>query len=279
MHYTRIASEKQLLDELTEPGAAILCGGTDLLIRMRNGLASPDHLLDISDLEALQGIREIDGSIVIGAATTETDVLASPLVRNRLPLLHAALRVLGSAQIRSRGTLGGNLVNASPAADSAIPLLAYEAELTLVSAVAERSVALAEFFLGPGKTLLTEGEYVRSIRIPLPDPNHRAFYHKVGKRQALTIAIASVGIVATVSENRIDDIRIAVGSVAPTPRRLDDVERAIAGSHLSDETIVRAVGLAAAAVSPIDDIRATAAYREEVVGDLVSRALRGFAAS
>ena len=278
MHYTRITSERELIEGLGEPSAVILCGGTDLLVRMRSGLSTPEILLDISNLEPLQGIRETEGSVVIGAATTESELLASPLVRDRLPLLASALAVLGSVQIRNRGTLGGNLVNASPAADSAIPLLAYDAQLVLASASGERTVAVAEFLVGPGKTALNDAEFVRAVRVPLPPPDHRTFYHKVGKRRALTIAIASVGVVASISEDRITDIRIAAGSVAPTPLRLHEVERLLVGRALSEGTIAESGRLAANAVSPIDDIRATAAYRREVVGDLVARALRGFAA-
>jgi len=276
MRYTRIADERQLIEGLTEPGARILCGGTDLLVRMRSGLETPQHLLDISDLETLKGIRESDGSISIGAATLETDLFNAPPIRDRLPLLAAALAVLGSLQIRNRGTLGGNLVNASPAADSAIPLLAYDAELELVCATGERALALSDFFLGPGKTALAQGEFVRSIRIPVPNPKHLAFYHKVGKRRALTIAIASIGIAASIDQGRISDIRIAAGSVAPTPVRLRSVEQALIERSLDNKTIEEAGQLATRAVSPIDDIRATAEYRRHAVGDLLVRGLRSF---
>lgn len=278
MHYTRIASERQLIERLREPGAVILCGGTDLLVRMRSGLATPEHLLDISDLRALRGIRDSGGFIEIGAATPESDLLSSPLVRERLPLLTAALSALGSIQIRNRGTLGGNLVNASPAADSAIPLLSYDAKLVLRSASGERTVDTLGFFVGPGKTILNNGEYVRTVSIPLPERDHRTFYHKVGKRKALMIAIASVGVVASVSEGRITTIRIAAGSVAPKPLRLCEVERSLAGRNLDEGVVAEAGRLAALAVSPIDDIRATATYRRDVVGELVKRALRGFVA-
>ena len=278
MRYTRIADEKQLIEGLAEPGARILCGGTDLLVRMRSGLETPQHLLDISDLETLKGVRKSDGAILIGAATPETDLLSSPLIRERLPLLATALAVLGSLQIRNRGTLGGNIANASPAADSAIPLLAYDAKLLLVGSDGERTQALGDFFLGPGKTTLDHGEYIREIRVPLPDPEYRTFYHKIGKRRALTIAIASVGIVASIDNGRLSDIRIAAGSVAPTPLRLRSVEQALVERILNEKTIEEAGQLATSAVSPIDDIRATADYRRGAVGDLVMRGLRQFVA-
>ena len=276
MQYTRIVDEQELARSLAQPRTAILCGGTDLLVQMRNGLAAPEHLLDISDVSSLRGIEESNGSIVIGAATVQSELLASPLIRRRLPLLAAALGVLGSVQIRNRGTLGGNLVNASPAADSAVPLLAHDAEVLLASSTGKRRLTVDSFLLGPNQTALEAGEYVRAIRIPIPEAEQHVFYHKVGKRRALTIAIASVGIVALLNKDRVTDIRIAAGSVAPTPLRLQSVEHAIIGQALDETTVAKAGRLAAEAVSPIDDVRATADYRRAVIGDLVIRALQAF---
>ena len=276
MQYTRIVDEQELARSLSQSGTAVLCGGTDLLVRMRNGLEAPEHVLDISDLSSLRGIGESEGWIAIGAATIQSELLASPLIRRRLPLLAAALHVLGSVQIRNRGTLGGNLVNASPAADSAVPLLAYDAEVLLASSTGKRHLTVDRFLLGPSQTALEPGEYVRAIRIPVPEAGQRVFYHKVGKRRALTIAIASVGIVALLNKDRVTDIRIAAGSVAPTPLRLRSVEHAIIGQALDETTVAKTGRLAAEAVSPIDDVRATADYRRAVIGDLVIRALQAF---
>ena len=274
MQYRRVADEAELLDALKEPGAAILSGGTDLLVKIRGGLVRPKVLVDIGRLPSLRGIRSSETEIAIGSATPESEILSDPSIRETLPLLTAALASLGSVQIRNRGTLGGNLVNASPAADSAVPLLLYDAEIDLISLAGERVVPVETFFAGPGKTVLRPGEFVRTVRIPVPMPVFRPFYHKVGKRQALTIAIASLGALIRVDGSHIVEARLAAGSVAPTPLRLRTVEKRLRDVEISDNAIADARRFAAEAVSPIDDVRATAAYRRDVVGALVQRAVQ-----
>jgi len=243
-------------------------------VKIRGGLVRPDLLLDVSRIPTLQGIRRTEKAIEIGAAVTESEILSSPVACQTLPLLEAALRGLGSVQIRNRGTLGGNLANASPAADSAIPLLLYDAEVDLVGSGGRRTVPLQAFLLGPGKTALEPGEFVRTVRVPIPEAKCCTFYHKVGKRRALTIAIASLGALLRVDKGSISEARFAAGSVAPTPIRLGTVEEFVRGSALTEDTIREAARLGTEAVSPISDVRATAAYRSEVIGGLVQRALR-----
>lgn len=273
MDYVRIADERELTEHLLKGDASILCGGTDLLVKMRSGLAAPKRLLDISDLTSLRGIRAENGTLVLGAATPETEILGHPRIQADLPLLATVLSTLGSLQIRNRASIGGNLVNASPAADSAIALLLYDAQLELVGPDASRLVSVADFFLGPGQTALKSAEYVRALRIPVPEHPMAPFFHKVGKRRALTISIASVGALLRANDGRILDARFAAGSVAPTPRRLTDLEALVQGQPLTGELIEQARSLASQSVSPIDDVRATAAYRRTVVADLVARAL------
>ncbi len=273
MRYQRVADEAELIAALSDPSAAILSGGTDLLVKIRGGLVRPELLVDVGRVSTLQGIRRTESAIEIGAAVPESEVLGSPVVLDALPLLATALRALGSVQIRNRGTLGGNLVNASPAADSAIPLLLYDAELVLVGSNGERTVPLEGFFAGPGRTALEPGEFVRTVRVPIPKPNLSAFYHKVGKRRALTIAIASLGALLRTEDGRTAEARFAAGSVAPTPVRLKSVEECVRGTARTDDVIAEAKRLAIEAVSPISDVRATAEYRSQVIGDLVARAL------
>jgi CO/xanthine dehydrogenase FAD-binding subunit len=278
VRYQRVANEQALLDGLAEPHAVILCGGTDVMIRMRAGALQPDVLLDVSRVETMRGIRLTGQHLEIGAATTESALLRSPLVRKHAPLLQTVLRQLGSVQIRNRGTLGGNLVNASPAADSAVPLLLYEAEVQIVGPREERRIPVEQFLTGPGQTALGPGEFVRTLRLSPAPEGAVWFYHKVGKRNALTIAIASLGLVAVLDGKRVQEIRIAVGSVAPTPIRLRDVEDWLAGQLPDREIIAEARRRVSNAVSPISDVRATAAYRADVVGKLAARALRSFLA-
>jgi CO/xanthine dehydrogenase FAD-binding subunit len=274
VHYERIGTERELLEALSLPDSAILCGGTDLMVKMRSGLVQPETLLDISQLETLQGIRHQGSSLEIGAATTETDILRSPLVLEHAPLLATTLRQLGSIQIRNRGTLGGNIINASPAADSAVPLLLYDAQIQIVSLEGERWVPLDGFFKGPGRTALRPGEFVRMLRLEIPSVPFQAFYHKVGRRNALTISIASLGTLLFCEDDHILELRIAAGSVAPTPMRLRSVETALKGAPLTPQTIEHGRTLASSAIAPISDVRATSAYRTRVIGDLLARALQ-----
>lgn len=274
MRYQRVAHEHDLLELLQQPGAMILCGGTDVMVKMRAGAIQPDVLIDVSQVDSLRGIRAEDSALLIGAATTESDIIASPLVNQYAPLLGNVLRKLGSVQIRNRGTLGGNIVNASPAADSAIPLLLFDTKIELVSSEGTRWIGLDDFFIAPGRTSLAPGEFVRTLRLPIPEPGCRSFFHKVGKRNALTIAIASLGILLWADDHIVRELRIAVGSVAPIPKRLRDVESQLAGCALNDATLAKARHLITNAIAPISDVRASASYRKNVMGDLLVRALR-----
>jgi len=273
--YLKVNSIEELLANLDKPGAMVLCGGTDLVVKMRSGLLSPELLLDISDLPELREIRNIGSKIEIGAAVTQSELLASEIVRERLPLLITVLSQLGCVQIRNRGTLGGNLVNASPAADSAVPLLLFDAEVILTGSQGERQLAVKDFFRGPGKTALSNGEFLRAVLIPLPNPKLSPLFHKIGRRKALTIAIASLGALLHVEGDLIQEVRLAAGSVAPTPIRLRRVEERANGKRVTASLIEEARKLALQSVSPIDDIRASADYRRTVIADLVAHLFEG----
>ena len=274
VRYQRVADERELLEGLSRPGAAILCGGTDLLIKMRAGMIQPELLLDITHVESLHGIRVEGSNLEIGAAALESDIIRSSLVNEHVPLLGSVLRQLGSVQIRNRGTLGGNIVNASPAADSAIPLLLYDTEIQIVGPEGERWTLLEDFFTGPGRTTLELGEFLRTLRLPIPHIGFSPFFHKVGKRNALTIAIASLGTLVRLDEGVIRELRVAVGSVAPTPLRLREIEEQLTGRVLDRSLIAEARELAVNSISPISDVRASADYRKNVIGDLLVRALQ-----
>ena len=254
LQYLRVSSTEELLAHLNKPGAAILCGGTDLLVKMRSGLLSPTLLLDISDLASLREIRKTDGRIEIGAAVTESDLLASDLIKEHLALLSIVLCKLGAVQIRNRGTLGGNVVNASPAADSAIPLLLYGADVVLEGSQGERRLPIETFFLGPGKTALATDEFVRALSIPIPNAQFKPFFHKVGRRRALTIAIASLGALLRVQGKVIEEIRLAAGSVAPTPLRLRQVETHLNGERLTEPPDPRDAGHESRTGGPGDQV-------------------------
>lgn len=273
MRYTRVRDEEELLEALSEPGATILCGGTDLLVKMRAGTVTPNYLLDISTVASLQGLRLHDGWLEIGAATPVSDVMRSPLVQSTAPLLVTALRQLGSVQIRNQATLGGNLVNASPAADSAVPLLLYDAEVNVSGRDGSRWMRVEEFVVGPGKTQCAPGEVVRAVRLPKTAIPTQSFYRKIGRRNAMTIAIASVAMLAWMDEDRLVDVRLAAGSVAPTPVRLRAAEQTLTGMRLTEDAVVEALANVQRIISPISDLRAPAIYRAHAVNALIRRAL------
>jgi len=273
-HYMKIKRVPELLERITDPGARILCGGTDLVVKMRSGAIDPTLLLDISDTEALRGIEGKEDRLIIGAATTVSEIIADRLVAEKLPLLQTVLRTLGSTQIRNRATLGGNLVNASPAADSAIPLLLYQADVNISGIHGDRRVPVEDFLVAPGKTTLTSGEFVRGVSIPAPNAAFGSFFHKVGRRKAMIIAIASLGALVSMKDDVINEIRLAAGSVAPRPIRMRELEQAITGKLVTKALIEHAKTMAINSVSPIDDVRASADYRREVIGELVARVMR-----
>lgn len=273
LEFVKVVTLDAALDALSDPGAVALCGGTDLMVKLRSKAVSCEKLVDISDVPDLHELRVTSDSVVIGAAVPESGILAAGDVCTRLPLLERALRQLGSSQIRNRGTLGGNLVNASPAADGVLALLAYDASVQLVSVQGERSVPVERFLEGPGRTTLRRGELVRSIHVDrsAAQETSHVFFHKVGRRKAMTIAVASIGGWAVVEGGIILALGIAAGSVAPTPLRLRSVEEQLVGRAIGPATADAAREMVSGAVSPIDDVRGSGGYRRRVVGDLAAR--------
>jgi len=255
------------------PGAALLAGGTDLLVRIRAREVRPPAIVSLRRIPALTGVTtEPGGGMRIGAATPVADLLRNAAIVRRYPLLAQALRVMASPQIRNVATLGGNLCNASPCADTAPPLLAYEARVVLERPRGRRELPLDAFFLGPGETALRPGEILTAVRLPAPPPGARTRFHKQ-RRVHLDLALASVAVLLQFRGSTCRRARIAAGSVAPTPLRLYEVERRLEGRTVTPELAAEAGALAARSVSPIDDLRATAAWRRTVVEVRVRRAI------
>ena len=254
-----------------------LAGGTDLMVLLNFGTLPGRRFLDLWGLKPLRGIRAAKDTLVLGATTTYTDALRSPLVGRHLRILQLAAREVGGIQIQNRGTLGGNLVNASPAGDTLPVFLAAGAELVVASAArGERRIPIDEFYLGYRKTALRPDELLLSIRVPRLARRTRSYFRKVGTRAAQ--AISKVVIAATarpIGRRRLADVRIAVGSVAPTVVRLPRTEAHLARETLTPAAIAEAGRLAAGEIRPIDDVRSTAAYRRAVTANLI----RAFAES
>lgn len=253
----------------------LLAGGTDLIVNMKKGLVSPGHLIDLSGVDAMRTIREEEGQIVIGACVTVSELAESERIGTRLSALKAGALALGSALIRNRATIGGNINSARPAADLLPPLIAYQATLVLESRQGRRSVSLESFILGPGKTAILPDEVMTEVRVPVPLKRSGAGYVQLGKRRSQEINIVNVASYLTLArDGRVDVCRIVLGSVGPTPLRAVSAEAVLTGS-LPDEALFFEAGEAARQKDcrPIDDFRGTADYRRAMTGVLTKRTL------
>lgn len=259
---------------LAEHGDAltIVAGGTDLMVHGNPAMATADPVLNIWELNELRGIEEDGDWVVIGALTSYTEIIHSMLVQQSLPALVASAKTVGAVQIQNRGTLGGNLGNASPAADTPPVLLAAEAEVDLVSQQGTRRVALDEFFLGYRSIDRRPDEIVARVRCRKKADNDHDWYRKVGPRLAQAISKVVLGGRLRVAGNgEVTAARLAAGSVAATTVRLRKTEAALCGQILSAALADEAGRVAADEVAPIDDIRSTADYRSTVTHNLVRR--------
>jgi len=265
-----IVQPRDLADavRLTGEGGKPLAGGTDLFVRLRKGAERPPFLVYVGELPELRGIRTTEGGVEIGAAATHAEILSAPATA-QLSILRLALATIGSPALRHMGTLGGNVANASPAGDGLIPLYLLGARVNVVGPARERSLPVEEFVLGPGRTALQPGELIRSLAIPLPQDGAHPYFRKVGRRQALLIAVASLGALVWVEDGAVREARLALGSVAPTVLLPREVERALVGRPLTVEALAGLRDALSSAVRPISDLRASADYRRRVSGNLL----------
>lgn len=269
--YHRPASLDEVLGLLaSSDDAACIAGGTDLLVP---GSPPPPILVSLRSVPELTGIASSDtAGTRIGAATTITDVARHPGLAADYPVLVAAARRIGSEQIRNVATVGGNLCRAAPCADLAPPLFVLEAHAEIVGAGGTREVPIEEFFTGPGATCLAPGEVLAAVRLEPPRPGAVGRFLKKG-RVRMDLSIASVALLLEAEDGRCRRIRLAAGSVAPTPLRLQPVEALLEGAELTDEVLGAAAALAAETVKPITDVRSTESYRRRIVGVYVKRGI------
>lgn len=262
---------------LAEKKGRIIAGGTDVIPQMLAGRLCPDWLIDLGRIENLSFIQNCNGWVEIGALTTYSQILESTIIKEHASLLAQAASLVGSIQIRNRGTIGGNIGNASPAGDTLPPLLTLNAEVVLFSRQGTRTVPLTEVLVGPGKTALLNDEIIQSIRFRPLAQGTQSIFLKLGSREGMAISIASVALVLHLNrEGIIEDIRIALGAVAPTAIRCHEAEQMLLGKPLTRETIEMAGDSAGRTCSPITDIRGTAAYRRHAVKTMVKRGLQTF---
>ncbi|HXY50129.1 MAG TPA: xanthine dehydrogenase family protein subunit M [Terriglobales bacterium] len=259
-----------------QPGEWLpIAGGTDVMVQYGAGKLPARKLVSLWNLPELRRIEVSEGEIQIGSGCTYTDLRESTVVAREFPLLASAARWTGGIANQNRGTLGGNIANASPAADSLPALLVYEADLILVSAGGERRIPYLDFHTGYRKTLLAPGELIRAVCLARRFVKYFSYTRKVGPRQAQAIAKISIAALGQMADGLIEDIRIAVGSVAPTPLRLKETEGMLRGNSIEAALLSKARQTAVGEIRPIDDIRSTAAYRSAVTGNLVADFLRG----
>ncbi len=254
--------------ELLADGGQPLAGGTDLVVRLRQSESRPRRLVYLGRIPELRALSVEEGSAEIGAAVSHAEILSSPLAA-RLPILRQALSTIGGPAIRAMGTLGGNVANASPAADGLIPLYLLDAQVRLAGLTGEREIPLSSFVRGPGAIDLRSGELIRSLMLPFPAGTPLSYFRKVGRRRALVIAVASLGALVWETQGKIAQARVALGSVAPTVLRPAHVERALVGRELHAGSLEDLAELLSEETRPIDDLRATAAYRRQVAGSLL----------
>lgn len=253
-----------------EPGQWLpIAGGTDVMVLYGGGKLPSRKLVSIWNLAELREVEVRADEIRIGAGCTYTTLREHEIVARELPLLASAARWTGGIANQNRGTLGGNIVNASPAADSLPALLAYEAELILVSVRGERRIPYIGFHTGYKTTQLAADELVQAICIRRKFDGYLAWARKVGARNAQAISKVCIAALGRLKDGVVDDVRIALGSVAPVPIRLAELERALSGQAVGEEEIGLAKRTVSSAIQPIDDIRSTASYRAAVASNLV----------
>lgn len=272
--YIKPQSVEQLKSVLYENGGKILAGGTDVIPRMRHKLFPAQSLVDISYLEEMRFIRENGEVIEIGALTTHDEIVHSSLLQAYHPALTAAAATVGSDQTRNLGTLGGNIANASPAADLIPALLVYDAQIKLVSKEGERTLPLNELIKGPGQVDLNKGEFIYSVLFNKLSGAWGAAFCKLGKRNGMAISVANAAAAVVLNDSgEFDDVRLALGSVAPTVIRCSLAEEWMTGKRPTPELIKNGALEAQKSITPISDIRATQEYRNKSAAVLAERAL------
>ncbi len=277
--YVKPDSLSEALDMLKSNGAQvrIMAGGTDLILQMKQGQITPAFVLDVKNIPELNRLEwNKDEGLHIGAALPLSKLLAYPGLSERFGIIAQACSVIGSMQIKNRGTVGGNVCNAAPSADSAPALLCMEAKALLASTAGTRSVDLTDFFIAPGKTGIRQNELLVEIEVPNPPDHSAGCYISHTLREEMDIAAAGVAAFLVLSpENReLEEARIALGAVAPTPIRAFNAEAELAGKPVTVSTIEAAAEKAAGDANPVSDLRASAEYRRELIRVLTRRTLQ-----
>lgn len=274
--YQKVYSLQDALDaaSASKGGSVFMAGGTDLLVQIKEGKIRPQCVIDVKGIHEMDGLAISGDEFSIGALTCIRTLETSPSVLERVPLLAQAAAKLGSVQVRHKATIGGNLCNASPSAETAPALLALDAQVAIFGKRGTRFVELGEFFLGPGATVLADGEMLTRLKIPLTRNRQGSVYYKLSTRKAMDLAFVGVAVLLELDgDDQISKARIALGAVAPTPIRVPSAEKVLEGRVLSLEAARESAEIATQSCKPISDHRASAEYRREMVRELCQQGL------
>jgi len=255
-----------------------IAGGTELMVAFAAGRLSAGRLVSLWDLRELRFIKTHSDKVIIGAGTTFSDLRATAIIASEFPLLNTAAGWIGAVANQTRATIGGNLVNGSPAADSSPALLVYDAEVELISVHGKRRIPYTEFHTGYKQNAMNADELVFAIHLPRRFAKHRQYIRKVGTRRAMAISKVALGAAALMDEGLIHEIRLAAASLAPFPVRLHKTEAALIGNSINRVVIESARRALLAEARPIDDIRSTGEYRRQVGANLLEEFLQSLAA-
>jgi CO/xanthine dehydrogenase FAD-binding subunit len=271
--YVRAASVEEALEALAA-GARPIAGGTDLVVGARQGKAPlPESIVAIHAIEALRGIDGSGGGLRLGALATHEEIVDHPVVRERFTALADASAIVGSHATRAQGTIGGNLMNASPAMETGGPLVCFDATVTLQSSAGSRQLPVAELFAGPGQTTADPGELLVAVDLPAPPAGAGSCYARLEYRRQMEIAVVGATAVVVLDGDSVADARIAITALAPTIHRVDAAEQALVGSDGGRQAAEAAASAAAAAAAPISDVRASADYRRAMATVIARRAV------
>jgi len=253
----------------------VIAGGTDLLVQYYDRLYEINNWLDLKNIEELKEIKIFQNQMEIGAMVTHAQIENSEDIKKYFPVLGQAAADIGSPQVRNRGTIGGNIVNASPAGDLLAPLMAYKAKFKLLCDKDETLVPAEKFFLGPKKTILKPEQLLVQIILPLPKKKTYGCWIKIGKRKALIIATITLALVVEMAEDNktIKDVRTCLGSVAPTPIEIKEIRKKMVGKNFNQLDFAELGQIVEDKISPIDDIRGTREYRKDVAKEIMINAL------
>jgi len=260
----RPSTKSELFSIMENRNYTILAGGTDLFVKLKKDLIDVDCLVDIRDVIDGPAIQDDTHQVTINATATHQELATSSLIQTEFPVLVQAADSVGGTQIRNMGTVGGNICNGSPSADTLLALYLLDAQLSIVGVNGEQTLPIADFIIGPGEAQLTCGEYLENIALPKLTGEYKQYFRKVGRRKALDISVCSMGYLLKTEDGIVKDFRLAYGAVAPTVLRIPKAEERLVGKKLTREAVEDCKKYVSETISPISDIRGSAKYRKTV---------------